>query len=30
MSGFEDWAEGDKMHALCVRGAKQGQMRTGH
>jgi Protein of unknown function (DUF1566) len=23
MSGFEDWAEGDTMHALCVRNAQQ-------
>jgi Protein of unknown function (DUF1566) len=23
MSGFEDWAEGDTMHALCVRSAQQ-------
>ena len=25
MSGFEDWAEGDTMHALCVRNAQQKQ-----
>ena len=29
-SGFEDWAEGDTMHALCVRGAQQSQMPAGH
>jgi hypothetical protein len=30
MSGFEDWAEGDTMHALCVRNAQQTLAPKGH
>jgi len=30
MAGFEDWAEGDRMHALCVRDARQTQPTRGH
>jgi len=30
MSGFEDWAEGDTMHALCVRSAQKSQTSQGH
>lgn len=30
MSGFEDWAEGDTMHALCVRDTRRRQTPQGH